>query len=111
MFVEHKEATEITEAPSKLLKPSDAMRLGCKLTPAGHLYYDGVGRTCAVCAAAVGAGYTRKMHTGGSEPVYRYLKEAFPNVPLKIWDKAEDIYMTRTKTREEVADWLESKGY
>jgi len=54
MFVEHKEQGEVTEAPAKVMKLSEAIFIGAKLRPQG---FGGVigqileGRSCALLAA------------------------------------------------------------
>jgi hypothetical protein len=108
MFVEHKEVGEVQphrENASTPLKLSAAIRIGALMHPQGrHLVYSH-GKTCALGAAIAGRGGDL-----GRED-YEYRESVLPDVwgtPL-----AEEIIARNDFngwTREQIADWLESKG-
>lgn len=106
MFVEHKEAVEVTEAPAKVLKLSEAMRIGAMRHPQNMNALYEAGKTCALGAVAVGRGW---MPTDSipDEVITRYLGDVY-NTPLwyEIGAKRNDIGWTR----EHIADWLEAQG-
>lgn len=117
MFVEHKEAGEVTEAPAKTLKLSEAMRIGCLSTKPGRgAYYDFGDRACAWGAAAVGlgaAGYDEvnslasALHCGRTLPQFKLAGIEFKRATgLTIMD-ANDHQLW---TREAIVGWLESHG-
>jgi hypothetical protein len=112
MFVEHKEALEITEAPAKTLKLSEAIRIGASYRPQG---FNGVlsqiheGTSCALHAAyeAVTGG---PAHDEGSDTSYNLTQWAyriFGNAATNVIYKNDD----EKWTREQIADWLESRGF
>lgn len=109
MFVEHKEVGEVTEAPAKITKMSQAIREGCKHHPkAIGSSFDGVG-TCAIGAAYVGVfGRTEtnyatcwlKLDKAGVWPDGDFL-------PGLIHGKND----WQGWSRERIADWLEAQGH
>ena len=111
MFVEHKEAGEVKEAPAKVLKLSEAMRIGATLRPKGRidLFYDG--KSCALGAAFEGAtGRTCNCNNYDAvRDVFPVLKKNYGrgNLMKEIYDRNDNLGYTR----EQIADWLESQGY
>ncbi len=113
MFVEHKEAGEVSEAPAKVLKLSDAIRVGAALRPqcTGDLFRSG--RSCALGAAYEGA-------TGEVCGHYDYglVTKRFPILKGKGGDGSLNKLGTAIfdrndsgMSRESIADWLEAQGY
>lgn len=117
MFVEHKEQGEVTEAPAKILKLSEAMRIGARLRPQGFVEYFTGGGSCAI-GAAYEAVTGRTDYNSDDAPevseVFPQLAQPFPGSDYKddtledaIWEKNDIDYWSR----EKIADWLESHGY
>lgn len=108
MFVEHKEVGEVAEAPAKITKLSEAIRIGARLRPqcVGEYFMDG--RSCAYGAAweAMGRLPYEKMPAA----VTQVCEELGFYVPL---DVAVKVYSLNDSgwTRERIADWLEGAGY
>lgn len=114
MFVETEERKhgEITEAPAKVLKLSEAVRECGYEEP---MSYD---------KCVLGLAYRRLTGRSLSEDGSNYPKtgekehliytncaaEAF-GVPRAIALKAEQMCYSRINTKEHIADWLESQGY
>lgn len=108
MFVEHKEALEVTEVPVKVMKLSEAIRIGAKMGPQIRGQYILENASCAFGAAALAMGgdsdfdlfiLAGKLHS--AEPL------AFACKYKITIAKAND----RGWTREEIADALEQLGY
>lgn len=112
MFVEHKEAGEEIQAPAKVLKLSEAIRIGCPWVQETHLY----------SGCAIGTGYRvltgrnleEDINRDRSFPLsgkpYRLVGNAF-GIPADIVHEASELHYRQHATREECADWLEKKGY
>jgi len=104
MFVEHKEAGEVTEIQTKPASLSQAIRLGCKLAPKqiSGVYVDSNGGACAMGAAFLALGIDYRC--GWDQVVKRF------GLP---WLLHNDIAALNDKgqTRESIADWLEAQGY
>ena len=107
MFVEHKEAIEIT--PAKVLKLSEAIRIGAKLRPPVRDrsdYFD----DCGSCA--LGAAYQAMTGTVRSvdehEEIYTYFEAI--GITYETMQKVCDLFYAG-RTREQIADWLEGQGY
>ena len=103
MFVEHKEAIEIT--PAKVLKLSEAIRIGAKLRGQCVNAYFKKGRSCAIGAAAeamfgVNEDTFSTMH---AEVILRTITTHIASEVLIRNDEGE--------SREQIADWLEGLGY
>jgi hypothetical protein len=106
MFVEHKEATKTTTL-------SMAIRAGAAVVPEATSY----------CGCAVGAAYT--FMTGRDLDKDQWTAEAHPQlgpcgwyvvakmfgVPLAVVRKASDNHLSGLWSREQCADYIESKGY
>lgn len=108
MFVEHKEAVEITEAPAKVLKLSEAMRIGAKIRPQTKHFWHKDGKSCAL-GAAYEAMAGRPSSSGTDFRDHKKMNEWFPCMPsmqTKIHERNDDLGWTR----EQIADWLESQG-
>jgi hypothetical protein len=101
MFVEHKEAVEITEAPAKTLRLSECIRIGAKMKPQGFESYDFQGRTCAIGAAmdAIGGNLSVLLDMVGRSAFWHMHDQI-------VWKNDYERW-----TREQIADWLESQGY
>lgn len=115
MFVEHKEQGEVTEAPAKITKLSEAIRIGAKLRPQGMGFYFSEGRSCALGAAYEAV--TGKYHEAGAGTdipnMVDWFSEKFdmgPSLGSRIVDMNDGNHGQIQRTREQVADWLESQG-
>lgn len=117
MFVEHKEVGETTEAPTRIAKLSDAIRIGARLRPkcSGRPFKDG--GSCAWGAAADAFGY---VGHGGTVHVIEFVAAKLGNGHNWAWDKKigneyiADVVWRRNdggESREDLADWLEAQGY
>ncbi len=92
------------EAPAKVLKLSEAIRIGARMRPqARHGLFDGVG-TCAMGAAAEALGW--KPNMGDSN--FDTLPEFVRHHPAYIW---AGLRNDAGMTRERIADCLEEMGY
>jgi len=113
MFVEHKEAGEVTEAPAKVLKLSEAIRVGCQIRK----------RQCRLAFFREGAGYERSSCAlgaawegwGGSEEDTPATDtddapKAF-GVPRHVLMRITYMNDFQNYSREQIADWLEAQGY
>lgn len=107
MFVEHKEAMEVTEAPVKYPKLSAAIRVGAKLRPQGFGIAFGDGKSCALGAAY--EAHFGEQYTGGKFFPFTLMGQTFGidgSIIDAIWNKNDK----HRWTREHIADWLESQG-
>ena len=108
MFVEHKELGEVTEAPAKTLKLSEAIRIGAAMRPeCVGCWSDGNG-TCALGAAAeaVGVPYWQlKDHQNWWEKL-RVATGVKSDILFQTFAKHDEL-----RDRWQVADWLEAHGY
>lgn len=110
MFVEHKEALEVTEAPVKITKLSDAIRIGSALRPqcTGAMFKGGG-------SCALGAAYEALFGYPGDEPesdvgrLYRIKERVL--VPFDAFSGIGTYRNDNGWTREAVADWLEALGF
>lgn len=108
MFVEHKEALEVTETPAEISRLSQAIRVGAKLRgQCRHALFD-QGRSCAL-----GAAY--EALTGNTEPVGTanvawFLERKF-RVPMPVLVQVTDYNDGLFWSRERIAEWLEAQGY
>lgn len=105
MFVEHKEQGEVTEAPAKVLKISEAIRIGCQTTVQGRdIGYIKGNAACAWGAAAIGMGggasLAARLHRETGEYEFH---QAFGTTVMT----ANDF---KGWTRERIADALEKVG-
>lgn len=98
--------------PAKVLKLSEAIRIGAKIRPqcTGKFYANG--GSCAIGAALEAIGMKGEVE--------KYRRENGPTDPYHIFDKAfpyasaldlEIGMKSDNGTREKVADWLQSLGY
>jgi len=102
------------EAPAKVMKLSEAIRIGARMRPQGFAdLFDMAGNSCALGAAYEGA-------TGKTCSPHEYSKviQEFPFLGCgatgrNLSDLAKTIYRMndRQVKREQIADWLESEGY
>lgn len=90
------------DAPAKVLKLSEAIRIGAKKRPQcfGILYQ--AGATCALGAAAEALGWDLDMHINVRDTFLR-------DVPDDIWNEVGSRNDSGQR-REIIAHWLESKG-
>ena len=104
MFLEHKEAVEIT--PAKVLKLSEAIRIGAKIRPQCTYSYFTRGKSCALGAAAEALyGVTEK--TFSTTHINKITSKLSRVVVSEIIERNDDLHWTR----EQIADWLEGQGY
>jgi hypothetical protein len=115
MFVEHKEVGEEIHAPAKVLKLSEALRLGAKIRPQSTHGGFLDGRSCAIVAAAEGAGLDVVGHPSKfriTEAAWGYLFER--GIVDQRYDgsvlSGEILDRNDRQTREQIADWLEQQG-
>lgn len=110
MFVEHKEAVEVTEAPAKTLKLSEAIRIGATYRPQvrGVWFSHANGGSCALGAAWEGAfgKVTRETwaHANGTELALRF------GIPSSIISEIAKRNDQGLMSREQIANWLEAQG-
>lgn len=111
MFVETKEAGEVQQAPAKVLKLSEAMRIGAGIRPQTKCDLFNEHGSCALGAAYEGA-------TGSRCYPWQYslVTNAFPSLgdpSGKLNRLGREIFRRNDDgdTRETIADWLESQGY
>jgi hypothetical protein len=99
------------ETPAKTLKLSEAMRIGARIRPQCTGCFFSEGRSCAI-GAAYEARTGRMVAYPASDPVQREFPELFDH-PGHFSELGVAIYRRndRGDTREQIADWLESKGY
>lgn len=117
MFVEHKEALEVTEAPAKTMKLSYAIRLGALKRPQCYgLLFDGRG-TCALGAAFDAHGHNLNDVMDSSPRVFNLLVASLEPAlrstgggTSELWGEIGSLNDTGS-TREQIADWLEAQGY
>lgn len=121
MFVETKEAGEVQQAPAKVLKLSEAMRIGAAVIPEAHSW----------CGCAIATAYYAITGRDFSQKASEYMVLDAPFVSTTgyrrykgvAWRFAEefgfDPEITKKAesshnlgmTRLQIADWLESQGY
>jgi hypothetical protein len=106
MFVEHKEALEVSETPAKIEKFSTAILVGSCFRPqcSGSYFQDG--KSCAIGAA------WEAMRMKGRPPASCTETVQKMGFIVPWMTVVEAFHMNDAgKSREEVADWLEAKGY
>lgn len=111
MFVEHKEAGEVTEAPAKTLKLSEAIRIGIKSVPEAFSF----------CGCAMGAAYFaltgRNLGHDQDSNYYpkwgngEHIVAKLTGVPYETVVFASRKHYNRKWSRAKCADWLEAQGY
>jgi hypothetical protein len=116
MFVEHKEVGEVTEAPAKTLKLSEAVRKSMALFPVQGASWD-ARSPCALCGAAYAVGYDDSM---GS--IIEFVRRMWPlldskaGIPNTLRFEIERRNIMRRlegnngENRPQIADWLEAQG-
>ena len=105
---------EKLEAPAKVLKLSEAIRIGAKLRPQSFgSFFDGEA-TCAIGAAfEARSGYPSRdpnkivVVVPEALSLYRGIHVGLSDIGLKIVQRNDYL----DATREEIADWLEAQGY
>jgi hypothetical protein len=105
------EIKKFEQAEVGTLKLSDAIRVGAPMHQQGTFYYDReAGTTCAMGAAAFGAGWTPE-----SGDMLAFLSRTFPHIPEAIEVKVHGMNACRRIGPEfsyqGIADWLEAQGY
>jgi hypothetical protein len=109
MFVEHKEQGEVTEAPAKTMKLSEAIRIGCAWVQETRLF----------SGCAIGTGYRARTGRDLNDDAdkdgrlfapYSLVSEAF-GIPYEVVKHASDLHFSCRWTRPRCADWLESQGF
>lgn len=103
------EVEKFEEAKVVTIKLSEAMRIGAKMHPQGMSYFDREeGTTCALGAAAFGAGWQQSSDEG----MCSFLKRTF-DIPLWAELQIHGMNVMRHKpegTYAAIADWLEAQG-
>lgn len=107
-------------APAKVLKLSEAMRIGAKMLPYQGTQWEACS-PCALYTAAVGAGYRGFPEDGAcSDWVQRRWPFLVPPHPLGEGVERNLLIAVEAKNgfgglvempREQIADWLESHGF
>ena len=111
MFVEHKEAGEVTEAPAKTLKLSEAIRIGARMAgPYMGDYFDEAGNACALGAAVLATVGKKHFESWGGREAYNFFRKEFGVDGFVLGSVASKNDSGRY-SREQIADWLESQGY
>lgn len=107
MFLETKEAGEVQQAPAKVLKLSDYIRIGSKIRPQGRIFMYAHGKTCAL-----GAGYeglTGRIPLNEDDKHFNFIVSYF-GIPRPL--AMECAHKNDAGwTREDIADHLASLGY
>lgn len=114
MFVEHKEAGEVTEAPAKIDRLSQAIRIGATKRP--QCFGDAFrhGGSCALGAALEATGVRPWSGSENDRYPTHYVQgliEARFRVPLRVTQQVWKLNDVKGWSREQIADWLESQGY
>jgi hypothetical protein len=116
MFVEHKEAVEVTEAPAKTLKLSKAIRK-CGYGDNGNYDDCVIGRAYKwLTGHSLGPAACRDFGPNsvwGNKigfPINAFAANAF-GVPHDICIHAERMCYGEAHSAEQIADWLEAQGY
>lgn len=107
MFLDDKPQGEVTEAPAKITKLSQAIRAGAKLRPQRTGAYFHEGKSCAL-----GAAY---------EGMYGYIDDTTAMIATWVVQHfrlreslVQEVIIRNDKmlhTREQIADWLEAHGW
>lgn len=105
MFAEHKEALEVTEAPTKTLKLSEALRIGARLRPQCRDVFFINRKSCAL-----GAAYEAITGRYDEHLMIEALIEIWPHINGGLAAKIASLN-DLGKTREYIADWLEAHGF
>lgn len=112
MFVEHKEIGEVQEAPAKVLKLSEAMRIGAKMRKQGFggvLHQRQMNTSCALLAAYEAVnGYPKENEDFVSCDLSDW---AAPLCPRGIRAEIVELNDLRGWSRDRIADWVEALGY
>lgn len=111
MFVEHKEALEVTEAPAKTLKLSEAIRKGLPLVTEDRKNW----RFCALGAAFAGV----RGHEMTNDEAFEFVlqKESPPDLIADALGFSRDVCRAVNDMHYNgcpatyIADWLEAHGY
>lgn len=107
MFVEHKEKGEVAEAPAKVLKLSEVVRI------AGYEKFASV-RECVLARAyryVTGKNVcdSSDWYSRGDYGALVTMTADKFGIPCKVADEAENMCLYR-HSKDEIADWLESQG-
>lgn len=108
MFVQEKTQGEVTKAPAKVLKLSEAIRIGAALRPHQCVgVFFGQGGSCAL-GAAYEAITGRTLKEGSTEgAILKGIVPGYDDYGLRFEITGRN---DRGETREHIADWLESRG-
>lgn len=116
MFVEHKEAIEITEVPAKTLKLSEAIRKGKPLVGTEQISF----RLCALGCAWAGV-KGRVMTPDDCRDIVAYGADRHPGryeraiaemlgYPAHLGSEVNSLHCQGTPALQ-IADWLEAQGH
>lgn len=103
--------TRYLEVPAKVLKLSEAIRIGSRMRPKSVRGFFVKGRTCAIGAAFEAAMGRPPQGALDDSQMHEFMK-MFPAVQaFALGTEIVERNDCRNQSREEIADWLESKGY
>jgi hypothetical protein len=111
MFVEHKEVGEVSEAPAKITKLSQAIREGAKLRGECRGAWFIEGRSCALMAAVEATGGDLINEGWHGMKIAGHLRQRFPTVPADVVMAIPSLVDSQHYSREQCASWLEAQGY
>lgn len=99
-------------APAKVLKLSEAIRVGHSMIKESRDCYLNDGCGCALGAALVTRGHRSQDEPGlnGGYDVVRNISQNF-NVPMETVRDISTRHFTGAMNRLQLADWLEKQGY
>lgn len=114
MFLKTEERPQGEVAPVKVLRPSEAVRLGAERYEQCRRFYDESGRFCAVCGAVKVLGgdpmnLWESSDGHGDYAIYSWLSKNSP-APVHIWAAASGMHYGGADSLQ-VAAWLEGQGY
>lgn len=113
MFLEEKKQGEVTEAPARTMKLSQAIRIGARLRPQCRRYFFADGGSCAWGAAYEAV--TGRI-TGHDFPrvFIEDIVKFFPQFAESRMAELRSIIADMNdhgESREQIADWLEAQGF
>lgn len=111
MFLDEKPQGEVTEAPTRTLKLSEAIRIGAKALSEHYTWYLRVDERrcgCAVGTAAYGLGMRDNVHHFGK--MAEYIGMRIPGITFEFLKRVEEEHVSRRMDRLQIADWLEAHG-
>lgn len=103
-----------TEQPVRVMKLSEAIRLGSMIRPQCTGRYAHGGRSCALMAAGEATGMAYPVpgtddHVNGMN-LMAHLNQHFPWIDFHVRNHCICMSDFQGATREQIADWLESQN-